>query len=233
MSLPRRIMVDSGGKIGGRRHSKALSAEIIHDPQERAKAEARNGLRQFDATIEIIDYFLDPERPFRLRPSQILHLQRIALEGISAYAGNYRPGDVEIKNSKHEPPPAHCVAALVEDMCDYVNEHWETASAVHLAAYVMWRLNWIHPFADGNGRTSRAVSYIVLSVRLDYRIPGSRTIPLQISEDRRPYFDALDSADDEAAEGRLDVSKMEQLIESLLAEQLYSVIEDARGSQEN
>lgn len=142
----------------GRRHSKALSADIIQDAQKRAEAEARNGLRQFDAAVEIIGYFLDPQRPFRLRPSQILHLQRVALEGISAYAGNYRPGNVEIEKSKHQPPPAHQVAELVEDMCDCVNEHWETASAVHPAAYVMWRLNWIHPFADGNGRTSRAVS---------------------------------------------------------------------------
>ena len=47
------------------------------------------------------------------------------------------------------------VAELVEDMCDYVNENWEAKSAIHLAAYIMWRLNWIHPFADGNGRLSR------------------------------------------------------------------------------
>lgn len=222
-------MGTAGGVDGGRRHSKALSAEIIQDPQARAEAEAKNGLRQFDAAIEIIDYFLDAERPFRLRPSQVLHLQRIALERISAYAGNYRPGDVEIEQSEHQPPPAHRVAELVEDMCDYVNAHWETASAVHLAAYVMWRLNWIHPFADGNGRTSRAVSYVVLCVRLGYRLPGSRTIPLQISENRGAYFNALDKADAAAARGELDVSEMERLMEQLLAEQLYSVLEDARG----
>lgn len=223
-------MASEDGENGGRRHSKALSAELIQDPQARAEAEARNGLRQFDVAVEIVNYFLDEERPFRLRPSQILHLQRVALEGISAYAGNYRPGDVHIEKSKHQPPPAHRVAELVEDMCDYVNDHWETESAVHLAAYVMWRLNWIHPFADGNGRTSRTVSYVVLSVRLGYRIPGNRTIPLQISEDRGPYFHALDAADEAAARGELDVSEMERLMEQLLAEQLYSVLEDARGS---
>jgi hypothetical protein len=34
------------------------------------------------------------------------------------------------------------------------------ATAIHLAAYLMWRLNWIHPFADGNGRTARMTSYV-------------------------------------------------------------------------
>ncbi|HET9282483.1 MAG TPA: Fic family protein [Candidatus Angelobacter sp.] len=52
-------------------------------------------------------------------------------------------------------------------------------SAIHLAAYVIWRLNWIHPFADGNGRTSRALSYLVLCTRLGERLPGTVTIPDQ------------------------------------------------------
>ena len=69
------------------RHSKALEAELITDPDEKARAEARNGLRQFDKVVELIEYFLQPERKFRLRPSHLLHLHRVALEGISAYAG--------------------------------------------------------------------------------------------------------------------------------------------------
>jgi Fic family protein len=215
-----------------RRHSKAYSADLVEDEWARKEAEARNGLRQTDALLDMIDYYLDPERPFRLRPSMILHLQRIALDGLSAYAGNFRPGPVEIEQSQHQPPQAHLVAEYVEDMCNYVNEQWQTASAVHLAAYVMWRLNWIHPFADGNGRTSRAVSYLVLCVHLGYRLPGSNTIPYQIAQNRRPYFDAIDAADAAAAKNELDVSEMEKLIESLLANQLYGVLKDARGAQD-
>ena len=56
------------------RHSKALDAELIADPDERARVEARNGLEQFDAVIEQVEYFSDPERKFKLRPSQFLHL---------------------------------------------------------------------------------------------------------------------------------------------------------------
>lgn len=60
------------------RHSKALEAELIADPIALAQREARNGLQQFDAVVEMIGNFLDPERPFKLRPSQLLHLHRIA-----------------------------------------------------------------------------------------------------------------------------------------------------------
>ncbi|MEX0922040.1 MAG: Fic family protein [Rhodovibrionaceae bacterium] len=213
----------------GDRHSHADSAQLITNPKEIAEREALNGLRQFDAGMESVETYLDPERPFKLRLSLILELHRCALEGISAYAGNFRPGGVEIKGSAHEPIGAHLVAANVEDLCDYVNDNWTEKSALHLAAYVLWRLNWIHPFADGNGRTSRILSYVVLCLKLGYKIPGTRTIPDQISENKNPYYEALDDADAHAKEGHIDTSKLEELLSELLAAQLLSIVEEATG----
>lgn len=212
-----------------KRDSRALEPDLITDPQERAEAEARNGLRQYDAGIAVVQTALDRGGEFRLRPSLILSLHREALNGISMYAGNYRPGGVEIGGSKHEPPGAHLVPELIEDMCDYVNSHWQDATALHLAAYVMWRLNWIHPFADGNGRTSRITSYVVLSARARAELIGTPTIPDQIVDNRQPYFEALDAADAACAEGRLDLSKMEQLLGRLLANQLAQFYQQAGG----
>src|SRR5580704_19186525 len=116
------------------RHSKALDLALIADPIARAEAEAKNGISQFDAVVELIDYFLSPDRKVRLRPSQLLHLHRIALEGISSYAGNYRPAGIEIHGSRHQPVGAHQVPELVEDLCEYVNAGWAELSALHLAA---------------------------------------------------------------------------------------------------
>lgn len=217
-------MTDDGRE---RRDSRALEPELITDPQAKAAAEARNGFRQYDAAIGAIQTALE-RGSFKLRPSLILSLQREALAGISSYAGNYRPGGVAIEGSKHQPVGAHLVPELVEDLCDYVNDQWER-TPIHLAAYVMWRLNWIHPFADGNGRTSRIVSYVVLSIRAGALLPGTPTIPDQIVDNRKPYFDALDAADLADREGRLDVSKMEELLASLLANQLAGFYRAAGG----
>jgi hypothetical protein len=41
---------------GEERHSKALEIELISDPEQRARQEAENGLRQFDEVIERINY---------------------------------------------------------------------------------------------------------------------------------------------------------------------------------
>lgn len=216
---------------GTRRHSVATEAYLINDPRERAEAEARNGLLQFDAACHMIMDAIDKGEAWKLRVSTFLSLHREALQGISTYAGNFRPASVEIEGSEHKPVGAHLVPELIEELCDYVNANWKEKTAVHLASFVMWRLNWIHPFSDGNGRTSRMVSYLVLCVKLGLLLPGRNTIPDQIVDNRNPYFEALEAADKAAVCGSYDLSKMEDLIENMLAAQLASVMETATGKQ--
>jgi Fic family protein len=194
-----------------------------------AELEVENGLRQYDLAMDVIRTFLEPDRPFALQPSLIQQLQAIAVEGIEAYPGEWRKVSVAISKSSHQPPAPHLVSFLVQEMCDYVNNNWHEKTAFHLSAYVMWKLNWIHPFEDGNGRTSRTVAYIVLSAKLNTLLPGVPTIPQQIQNDRTPYFRALEAADAAAAGGNADVSEMEAVIKGMLAEQLLSVINQAGG----
>lgn len=210
-----------------RRHSVPQDSENVRDPLLRAQREAENGLRQFDLGLALVEDAISKGQPFRLRPSQVLALHRAALQGLSPYAGNWRPAAVQIQGSGHEPVEASRVPELVEEMCDYVNEHREDRTAIHLASYVMWRLNWIHPFTDGNGRTSRIVSYVVLCIALRSVLRGKNTIPDQIVDNREPYFNALEAADEAFRGGRIDVLGMEDLLEGMLAVQLKSMIEQA------
>ena len=214
------------------RHSRALDALIITDPDELAQKESFNVIEQFRAVADMVETFLQPDRPFKLRPSHLLHLHRAALDGITAYAGNWRPAGIEIGDSKHRPPAAFEVPERIEELCDYVNEKWTEKSPLHLAAYVMWRLNWIHPFTDGNGRTSRAVSYLVLCIRLRALLPGRLTIPEQIEQDRTPYYRALEAADDAWAEGRIELSAMKRLLGAMLAKQLHAIYEESGSGGE-
>jgi Fic family protein len=172
-------------------------------------------------------------KSYRLKPSTILKLNRIALESLSRYAGVFRPSDIKITGSQHQPVPAEQVPGLVEEFCDYVNEHWHARTAVHLSAYALWRLNWIHAFVDGNGRTSRIVAYLILCAKLGYRLPGTKTIPEQIAQSKSPYYKALEAADRAAVAGTTDVAELEKLIEGHLAVQLYEVHKSATGNPED
>lgn len=211
-----------------RRHSKAEDVELIRDPLQKAEREAENGIRQFNAALAIIgDYITPPHTPFRLTQALILGLHKKALEGIHLLAGTYRNSAVEIGQSNHRPPEHIEVPDLMADLCSYVNEHWDDRSAAHLAAYLLWRINWIHPFADGNGRTARVVSYLVLSVKLKAILPGSPTIPDLIAADKRPYYLELEKADASWKNGSLALASMENMMEDLLARQLLSAVKSA------
>ncbi len=157
-------------------------------PEQVAEIEVANGLRQFDLGLSMIRHFLDPERPFTLHPSLIRQLHKEAVNGLEPDAGEWRTGKVGIHESLHQPPGPHLVPNLVQEMCDYINNNWHEETPFHLSAYAMWRLNWIHPFTEGNGRTSRIVSYLVLSVCLGYELPGVPSIPQQIQDDRTHYL---------------------------------------------
>lgn len=196
---------------------------------EIAALEAANALRQYDHGIHIIEEALKAGVPFELRPSHLLALNRLAIEGVDEEPGKYRSIRVSIRNSSHEPPPPAHVPRLVEQMCSYANraEH----SPFHAAAFIMWRLNWIHPFRNGNGRTSRIASYIMLSTRLGFLLPGSLTIPKQIADEKPIYYGALDDADAAWKQGRIDLSRMEDVIANLLEIQLDSATSQASESR--
>ncbi len=211
------------------RFSKSQPLELITDAEEKARREVENGRRQFSLAMEIIrQHVHDRERPFRLRPSHLLQLNAAALEGIHQMAGTYRNTPVAIEGSRHEPPAAFMVAEEVAMMCDHVDKNWEEKSALYLASYLLWKINWIHPFADGNGRTSRIASYIALSVKLNSLLPGSPTIPDQISQNKLPYYGALEAADAVWRNSEeIDVSKIEEILDACLVAQLTNAAKEA------
>jgi len=204
-------------------------AEFVNPDEARvASIEAANGLLQFDRLMAMIDIGI--EGRFRLRLSQLMELNRIAVQGLVEHPGSLRQHAISISGTDHEPPESTQLPELIEELCDYVNDNWSEATPIHLASYIMWRLNWVHPFSDGNGRTSRAVSYLVLCVRLGFRLPGTNTIPDRIADNKDPYYAALDDADARWKAGLVDMSVMEKLLEEYLAAQLVDVVNAATRS---
>jgi len=215
-------MTDRESKVGDSEPPPSLT------PEQAAPLEASNTLRQYDSVVEQIRSTLSGGKPLRLRPSTLATLNRLAVEGLVRTPGALRTKPIKIIGSQHQPPAWTDVASHLDDLCDYVNDNLGKPP-LHLAAYVMWRLNWIHPFEDGNGRTSRAASYFVLCVGLGYLIPGPRTIPERIAVRKKPYYAALEAADAAWERETLDVSAMEELLSSLLAQQLMDVHVKAKG----
>jgi Fic family protein len=101
-----------------------------------------------------------------------------------------------------------------------VHENWYIWEPAELAAYGLWRLNWIHPFVEGNGRTARAACYYLLCVRSGALLPGRKILPERIRENRDGYEKALEAADLAWDEGNLDFTVMEDYLAALIQAQL-------------
>jgi Fic family protein len=111
--------------------------------------------------IHFIEELLFTAQPFN--QSILLQLHRLILMGIDTKnAGTYRKVEVRISGSKHNPPNALQVAALMEGYFEFYELNKRTLHPVILAAEMHERLVSIHPFIDGNGRTARLVMNLIL-----------------------------------------------------------------------
>lgn len=125
---------------------------IHRDGEEKLQLESRSGIIQFEFVIDTIENW----GARRFTPELLLETQRVAVNQIYRCAGHFRDGPVTLEGAVHKPPPHDEVPTLVDEMCAHVNDKW-AAPPVHLASYLMWRMNWIHPFFGGNGRTARSI----------------------------------------------------------------------------
>lgn len=178
-----------------------------------------NGDRQFGFLQSLVAAALEAEQPF-LSQTIIKALNFHAIACLHTSAGHYRPCEVHVGN--HQPPAQYRVTDLMDSFVNVVNRSWETADPVGLAAYVLWRLNHIHPFINGNGRTARAACYFVLCVKTGGWLPGDIVLPALLVQNRPELVVTLQHADASLAHGAVDLAPLQQLIGRLLLQQLQT-----------
>jgi Fic family protein len=110
----------------------------------------------------------------------------------------------------------------MDDFVNDVNRNWTNLDPVVLATFVLWKLNHIHPFINGNGRTARAACYFVLCLASGGPIAGAPILPELLKRDRPEYVDALKAADASLVAGNLELGPLHALVARLLNEQIQS-----------
>lgn len=206
------------------------------ESSRKAALELRNGVEQLDYVTELVE-----SGATELRESHVLGLHEIAVRDIYSCGGKYRDTtkEVFIQNSKHQVPECALVPLHVRDAIAWVNRQCGR-SALERAAFAQWRFNWIHPFAGGNGRTSRAITYLIVCMSEGRMLPGERTMPTFIYEHRDEYLKALAAVDEsqrladaQSTEDHLiepNFSVMVEFLEKMLMKQLASAIYRLRSA---
>ena len=192
--------------------------EIFGDEQHPAyrKLSVENGSRHYSFLESMATTALESKRPM-LFQSIIKALNFHAIVGLHHSAGKYRSHPVVV--GKYRPPEHHSVPPLMDDFVNMVNRYWDSTDPLALSAFALWRINHIHPFVNGNGRTARAVCYFILCVKSGGLLPGKTILPeiLRIEPNRTRYVQALQRADQG---GDDDLDELIQLIRELLHRQI-------------
>ena len=164
-----------------------------------------NLARQFDLLRSIVSVSSAIE-DFRITVPLIKALHATAMTFLVDHPGQYRDEAVRIIGSEHRPPDHREIGVLMTDMIRVINEGWARTPAPALAAYALWRLNWVHPFVDGNGRCARALAYLILCRKYGRWLPGERTIIMLIKQNRERYRQGLADADSAETGGRVNLT---------------------------
>lgn len=183
-----------GLEIGGRRLARADAARAADGSSP--DAGAADVLGNIDAMRAAVD---DVARRPRLSVEAIRDIHRALLAGTrdASWAGEIRDRQNWIGGSSYNPcaaefvpPPAEEVEGLLRDLVAYLES--DLHPPVVQAALAHAQFETIHPFADGNGRTGRALIHVVLTRRgLSPRhVPP---VSLVLATRSRDYIDGLEA----------------------------------------
>ena len=114
--------------------------------------------------------------------------QLIVRETDREWAGVYRNSNVIIGGSDYNPPDALEVPQRMHELIAWIKNNKNKSHIIEISALLHHKLVHIHPFFDGNGRTSRMIMNLYLM---------QKGFPLVIifKNDRRKYYNVLSQAD--------------------------------------
>jgi Fic family protein len=156
-----------GLEVGARRLLRAEAARLLG--QQGSDIAAREVLAHIDAMAAVVGG-VDHGTPIEV--ADLIEFHRRLLTGTrrAAQAGRIRAGPDWTGGGGHNPrsgavvpPPPELVAGLLDDLCVFCSG--DSLPAVAQAAIAYAQFGTIHPFADGNGRTGRALIHLILRRR--------------------------------------------------------------------
>lgn len=126
-----------------------------------------------------------------IRHEDLFELHRILAGEVmdQGEAGRYR--SIAVRVGRYMPPSPDEVSGLMFELLDWWNHHAAGISPVLSSAILHYRFEAVHPFADGNGRTGRALALWEL-YRRGFDTHHIFSVDEYYWEDRPRYYAALE-----------------------------------------
>lgn len=155
-------------------------------------------------------------------------LHRTATQFLLARPGHYRDVEVHVDEGDviaFRGQPRDDVKRLMRKFFRDLAVRWDTGDALDVASFALWRITWIHPFHDGNGRTAIVFAYACLCLKLGAWLPGEKTVVDLIKADPARCQSALRAADQALAgpADEPDLGGVKGYLDELLLRQMRTV----------
>src|SRR5690606_9941096 len=138
-----KVVMEDGLTIGGKRLQEHF--EVINHSE----------------AISFIEDQVNRTEPLDERTLKTIH--HLILKNIDdENDGTYRSINVRISGSQHEPPHFLQVDNEMKNLFAWYEQEKDRLHPVELAALFHFKFVYIHPFADGNGRTARLLMNLIL-----------------------------------------------------------------------
>ena len=134
-----------------------------------------------------------------LRHEDIFKLHRLLAGKVmdQGEAGRYRT--IQVRVGRHHPLAAADVSGLMFELLEWWNKKAPELSPALSSSILHYQFEWIHPFADGNGRTGRALALWEL-YRRGFDSHHIFSVDEYYWEDRPAYYRALDAVRDDGGD---------------------------------
>lgn len=139
--------------------------------------------------LEYLSDLVEKNKKHTISEKLIRNLHQLIIqETDKEWAGKYRNSNVIIGGAEHVPPDALDVPYEMNKLIKWLKENRKKTHIIELSALSHYKLVYIHPFFDGNGRTARLVMNLLLMQK-------GYPLVIILKNDRRKYYRVLSKAD--------------------------------------
>ena len=166
-----------------------IAGKRVLGPQNEI-CEVKNAFEAYEHLLELNPYLI----------KDMLKAHKMLMHDLTKEAGTFRQGGVGVfagDRLVHMAPPAERVPQLIKELIDWLKK--DKAHPLIKSCVFHYEFEFIHPFADGNGRMGRMWHTLIL-----YKwkpIFGWLPIETIIRERQEEYYNALGKADSKADSG--------------------------------
>ncbi len=180
-------------QIEGNRLTQEQVDKVVHGGtfpnRERDEREVKN----YYVALDFVD-LLVKEVKSSITEKSVKTIHGLVMDG-KEKPTSYREGQNVIKDSAsggivYMPPEAEDVPTLMKDLIKWINKEKGVLPIPVVAAVAHYQFATIHPYYDGNGRTARLLTNLILH-KSDYGLKGLYSLEEYYARNLQTYYNAL------------------------------------------